>query len=186
MNQSVSHLKLRALCEGAIMIALAQLLSYVKLYELPQGGSVSPGLIPIFLYCVRWGPGPSLLTALGYSILQMLLDKVFAASFWSILGDYLLAFTLLGLGGFCWKWKGGFYWGALVGSLGRFLANYVTGATLWAEYMPDEFFGLTMTTPWLYSALYNGFYAVLNLLLAWVVIFLLERTSLKRWIAPAR
>ena len=38
MTQTKSHLRLRALCEGAIFIALAQVLSYLKLYELPQGG----------------------------------------------------------------------------------------------------------------------------------------------------
>lgn len=186
MEQNPSRTRLRALCEGAIMIALAQVLSYVKLYELPQGGSISPGLIPIFLYCVRWGFGPSMLVSFAYSILQLLLDGAYAWSVAAMIGDYLIAYTLLGLGGLCWKWKGGFYWGALIGTLGRFLANYVTGATVWAEYMPEEFFGMTMTTPWFYSALYNGFYAVFNLLLACAVIFLLQRTALKRWIAPAR
>ena len=44
--KSKSHLKLRALCEGAVMVALAQVLSYVKLFELPQGGSVGIGTAP--------------------------------------------------------------------------------------------------------------------------------------------
>ena len=35
-----SKLTLRCLCEAAIMIALAQILGYLKLYELPQGGSM--------------------------------------------------------------------------------------------------------------------------------------------------
>ncbi len=95
------------------------------------------------------------------------------------------AFSLLGVGGFCWRWKNGFYWGALLGTLCCFLSNYVTGAVVSAEYMPERFFGMTMTTPWVYSALYNGFYAVCNLLLAVLVIFLLQRTALRRWIGPA-
>ena len=33
------NLKLRAVIEGAIFVALAQVLSYLKLFELPQGGS---------------------------------------------------------------------------------------------------------------------------------------------------
>lgn len=41
MAQSKSHLRLHALCEGAIFIALAQVLSYLKLFELPQGGSIT-------------------------------------------------------------------------------------------------------------------------------------------------
>lgn len=114
MQNSRAHTRLRALCEGAIMVALAQILSYVKLYVLPQGGSVSPGLIPIFLFCVRWGFGPSMLTSLAYAVLQLIFDGAYAWSWQAIIGDYLVAFTALGLGGLCWKMKGGFYWGALL------------------------------------------------------------------------
>ena len=58
----MKHKKLRALCEGAIMVALATALSYLKLLELPQGGSVCIGMLPIFLYSARWGVGPAFLT----------------------------------------------------------------------------------------------------------------------------
>ena len=37
-----SHLRVRMLCEGAMMVALAQVLSYIKLMELPNGGSLTP------------------------------------------------------------------------------------------------------------------------------------------------
>lgn len=49
----MNHRKLRSLCEGAIMVAAATALSYLKLFELPQGGSVCIGMLPIFLYCIR-------------------------------------------------------------------------------------------------------------------------------------
>ena len=47
--------KTRALTEGAIMVALATALSYVKFFELPNGGSVCIGMVPILIYCIRWG-----------------------------------------------------------------------------------------------------------------------------------
>lgn len=186
MQKTTSHTALRAMCEGALMLALAQVLSYLKFYELPQGGAITLGLMPLFLYFVRWGFGPSMLVSVAYAVLQLLLDGVFAMTWQAIVLDYLLAFSAMGLGGLCWKLKGGFYWGALTATVARFVFNYIAGATIWAEWMPEEFFGMTMTTPWLYSALYNGFYAVCNLVLACVVIALLQRTSLRRWIAPAR
>ena len=65
MTQTKSHLRLRALCEGAIFIALAQVLSYLKLYELPQGGSITIEMLPIFLYCARWGFGPGMLASIS-------------------------------------------------------------------------------------------------------------------------
>ena len=51
----MTQTKTRALTEGALMVAAATALSYVKLLELPQGGSVCIGMLPIFLYCARWG-----------------------------------------------------------------------------------------------------------------------------------
>ena len=35
--------------------------------------------------------------------------------------------------------------------------------------MPDTFFGMTMTSPWFYSVLYNGSYMVISMALCLVV-----------------
>lgn len=168
-----SHLKLRALCEGAIFVALAQVLGYIKLFELPQGGSVGIGMLPIFIYCARWGFGPGMLASIAYSVLQLLLDGAYAWGWQSILGDYIFAFSVLGLAGLFSKQKTGFFTGCCVGSAARFLVHYLTGVFVWGEYMPETFFGMTMTTPWFYSALYNGSYMLLDLvfclLLGWLL-----------------
>ena len=169
MTQSKSHLRLRALCEGAIFIALAQVLSYLKLFELPQGGSITIEMLPIFLYCARWGFGPGMLASFAYSILQAVLSSTYAWTWQSLIGDYLLAFTVLGFAGACSKLKGGFFIGTVVGSVARFLVHYVVGATIWAEYMPETFFGLTMTSPWFYSALYNGSFMLIDMVLVLIV-----------------
>lgn len=117
MTQSKSHLRLRALCEGAIFIALAQVLSYLKLFELPQGGSITIEMLPIFLYCARWGFGPGMLASFAYSILQAVLSSTYAWTWQSLIGDYLLAFTVLGFAGACSKLKDGFFIGTVVGSV---------------------------------------------------------------------
>ena len=59
-NTKNSKLTLRALTEGAIMVAAAQVLSMIKLWEMPWGGSITLAMIPILLYAVRWGLGPGL------------------------------------------------------------------------------------------------------------------------------
>ena len=41
--------------------------------------------------------------------------------------------------------------------------------------MPEVFFGMTMTTPWFYSLLYNGFYMVIDMVLCLVIFGLLSR-----------
>lgn len=55
--------------------------------------------------------------------------------------------------------------GTILGCAARFTVHYVVGATIWAAYMPDEFLGMTMTSPWTYSLLYNGSCMLLNMLL---------------------
>ena len=169
----MSHMKLRALCEGAIMVAVAQILSFIKLWEMPWGGSVVLAMVPIILYAVRWGFGPGLLASFVFGVLQFVFDGGFAIGWQSIIGDYLLAFTVLGIAGLCHNKKGGIFTGTVIGGLARFLVHYVVGATIWAAYMPDEFFGLTMHSPWFYSLLYNLAYMLPNIAITLLVFALL-------------
>jgi len=108
-------------------------------------------------------------------ILQFMFDGGFALGWQSILGDYLLAFTALGLAGVFRGRRWGIFAGTVLGCAGRFLVHYVVGATIWAEYMPEEFLSMTMTSPWLYSLLYNGVYMLPNMVLALVIGALLYR-----------
>ena len=163
------------LCEGAIMVVLAQLLGYIKVWEMPWGGSVCLSMLPILLYACRWGVGSGLMSGLVLGVLQFMFDGGIALGWQSIIGDYLLAFTAVGLAGLCRKLPNGIYWGTLVGGAARFAVHYVVGATIWAEYMPEEFFGMTMTTPWLYSLLYNGAYMVPDTALCIVIFALLAK-----------
>ena len=179
--KSKSHLKLRALCEGAVMVALAQVLSYVKLFELPQGGSVGIGMLPIFIYCARWGFGPGMLASVVYSFLQLMFDGGFAIGWQSIIGDYLLAFTVLGFAGLAARKKSGVFTGTLIAGFARFLVHYVVGATIWAAYMPDVFFGMTMKSPWFYSLLYNLAYMLPNIAIT-LVVFAVAYKPLKKYL----
>lgn len=170
-----SRTRVRMLCEGALLVAAAQILSYVKFLELPNGGSLTPAMFPVLLFAVRWGWKDGLLGGLGLGILQFMFDGGFALGWQSILGDYLLAFTALGLAGVFRGRRWGIFAGTVLGCAGRFLVHYVVGATIWAEYMPEEFLSMTMTSPWLYSLLYNGVYMLPNMVLALVIGALLYR-----------
>ncbi len=164
---------LRRLCEGAIMVAIAQILSYIKLWEMPWGGSIVLAMVPIILFSVRWGLGSGLLAGFVFGVLQFMFDGGFAIGWQSIIGDYLLAFTVLGLAGLMKGKKLGVFWGTLIGGVARFLVHYVVGATIWAAYMPDTFFGMTMTSPWIYSLLYNIAYMGPNIIITLVIFGLL-------------
>ena len=165
--------KLRALVEGAIMVAIAQVLSYIKIWEMPWGGSVVLSMIPLVLFAVRWGLGSGLLAGFVYGVLQFTFDGGFAIGWQSILGDYLVAFTVLGFAGLVHGKKNGIFTGTLIAGLARCLVHYLVGATIWAAYMPDEFFGMTMHSPWWYSFLYNMAYMLPNIAITLVAFALL-------------
>ena len=168
-----SKLTLRALTEGAIFVAAAQVLSMIKLWEMPWGGSVTLAMVPILFYAVRWGLTPGLLAAFVFGVLQFTFDGGFAIGWQSIIGDYLVAFAVLGLAGLTHGKKNGIFTGTLIGGFARFLVHYVVGATVWAEYMPETFFGMTMHSPWFYSLLYNGSFILIDMVLCLVIGWLL-------------
>ena len=176
MNKQV-----RALTEGAILIALAQILSFLPLYKLLWGGSIDLAMLPVILYALRWGFGPGMVMSFAHGTLQMLFEGGIAIGWQSILGDYLLAYGVLGVAGL---FRGKFVLGTVVACVARFLVHYVVGATVWAAYMPETFLGLEMATPWVYSALYNGAYMLPDMALVLVAGLLLMRTPAKKYLMP--
>ena len=165
----------RALTEGAILVACAQILGYIVLYRFPWGGSICLAMLPIILYSCRWGVTKGLLAGVAFGLLQYVADYGIAISWVSMVGDYLVAFVVLGLAGFFRGKRWSVFAGTAVASVARFLVHYVVGATVWAEYMPEEFLGMTMTTPWLYSVLYNGAYMLPSMVLCLVVFGLMVK-----------
>ena len=168
-----SRKRVRMLTEGALMVAAAQILSMIKLWEMPWGGSVVLAMVPMVLYAVRWGLGEGLMAGFVFGILQFVLDGGFAIGWQSIIGDYLLAFAVLGLAGVMKGKNTGVFWGTLIACGARFLVHWVVGATVWAAYMPETFLGMGMSNPWVYSALYNVLFMAPNTVITLVVFALL-------------
>ena len=172
-----NHLRIRALTEGALLVALAFVLSFVKLYELPNGGSLTPAMFPILLYALRHGLGRGLMAGFVFGLLQMIFDGAYAWGWQSMILDYLLAFTPLGLTGLFRGKAWGIFPGITLGCLGRFLIHHISGITLYRIVEPTgieglEFFGV-FANPHLYSLVYNGVYMVPNTIIALAIAGLL-------------
>src|SRR5690554_4930733 len=89
----------KMITEGGMMIALAVLLSYIKIYTLPNGGSITAGsMIPLMIFAIRWGLGPGFLVGGTYGVIDFILKPYFYHPLQFIL-DYPLAFALLGFAG---------------------------------------------------------------------------------------
>ena len=180
MNQTKkrkSTVSIVALVEGGLIVALAYALSWAKL-ELPlwyQSGSVNLVMLPLVVYAVRRGVVPGVIAGLALGTIKFFFAGGFAIGWQSILLDYTLAYAAIGLAGLCMKSGQGFGSGAVVGGLARFAIHYISGVTIYAIYMPDAFMGINMTSPFIYSALYNGAYMLPNIVLAAAIGFAIQK-----------
>lgn len=168
-----SHLRIRALCEGAIMLALAIVLNLVSkplFANMPNGGSISLAMFPILFYAHRWGLGRGTLMGFAYGLLDMLLDGGYAWGWQSIILDYLAAYTALGIGGVFRGKDWGIFPGVVLGCLGRFTVHHISGITIYKILVPTEVEGFgVFDNPHLYSLVYNGVYMLPNTLIAIVI-----------------
>lgn len=72
MNTDTSK-KTFLLVEGALMIAMAFVLSYIKLYDMPMGGSITLEMIPLVIMGLRHGVKWGTFTAAVHGIIQLIL-----------------------------------------------------------------------------------------------------------------
>ncbi len=179
----MQHKKIKMLCEAAVLLALAQILGWLRLYEFPNGGSIDAAMLPIILFSVRYGLGWGSLVGFAHGALQYFLGNGIAIDWTSMVADYLIAYTVLGLGaGVFHGRKNGMVWGTLLGGFLRFLAHYLVGVFVWGKWMPDTYFGMTMTNEWFYSLLYNAPYMVPCILICLVLTVLLNRSAVGKYL----
>ena len=154
--------KILTMVECAVMIALAFALSFVQIWKMPLGGSVTlASMLPIMFIAIKHGTGTGLSCAFLYSLTQFaqgLMEGTISATSMSIdvfiiasLFDYVVPFTLLGLSGvFRGLGNKGIYMGMTGAVLLRFICHYLTGVTIWSQWTPAGWSSLV------YSAAYNG------------------------------
>lgn len=151
---------------SAMGIALATVTSYIKVWEMPMGGSVT--LLSMLFICLigYWfGPKYGILTGAAYGILQFIIDP-YMLSLPQVILDYPLAFGALGLSGFFSNKKYGLQIGYIAGVAGRFICSLLSGVIFFASFAPDGM------NPWVYSALYQGSYLGAEGIITLILIFL--------------
>ena len=178
------HRNIRSLCEGAIFIAFAQILSYIRLLpNLPNGGSITLAMFPIILFSVRWGVGKGLCAGFIYGLLQMIFDGAYAWGWQSMLLDYLVAFTPLGFAGLCKGKSWGIFPGTVIACISRFAVHFISGITIYKILVPTEVPGIgTFDDPTIYSLVYNGSYLLPSMVLVLIAAAVLY-VPLKRYYA---
>ena len=156
----------RLVVEGGLVIALSVVLSFVTLWQMPQGGSVSLAMLPVLVYAFRRGLVPGLMAGSLYGVADAIL-KPYVVHPIQFLLDYPVAFGALGLAGvFSGLWhhevRAGraarglmtaLVPGVLLAALARYAVHVLSGVVYFAEYAGDS--------PVLaYSLVYNSFVLV--------------------------
>lgn len=136
----------------AVAIALGTVLSNVKLYEFPFGGSIT--LISMLFICLPgywFGVEAGVITGVAYGILQLIIDP-YVIHPAQLLVDYPLAFGAFGLSGLFTDKKNGLLKGYIAGIIGRWIFSTISGWIFFAEYAWEGW------APLPYSLVYNGIY----------------------------
>ena len=170
--------KVMWLCEGAIMVAAATVLSMIEIIKMPYGGSVTAvSMLPIIIFAYRYGAGKGFVVGLVYSLIQLLLgvgNLSYATSVYAaiaiILLDYIVAFSILGFVGVFRKsgnQAAELSLSTLAVCVIRYICHVITGCTVWAGVSIPTSDGL------IYSLGYNAAYmvpeTVVTLAAAWYV-----------------
>ena len=205
--------KTKRITESAMLLAVAivlELVSKMFIPEMPFGGQITlVSMLPVVLISYRHGVKWGLVSGVAYALLEMAIGaKTVAAAFQPgyfgdgvmllnafimCLLDYLVAFTVLGLGG-CFRNKIenkglSLMCGSLVALGARYVAHIASGYILfsgWAEWFftQDGFpaWGANLVASlspgvlgFVYSLVYNGMYMVPEMVLTAVVALLLAR-----------
>lgn len=168
--------KVKVLAECGLLIALSAVLSMIKIWNMPWGGSVTLlSMLPIALVSIRHGVKTGLFSAFAYALIQLMFGMLFDGLLgWGltagmllacILLDYILAFTVLGLAGM-FRSNG---MAGIIGGTGlcvclRFICHILSGVYVFAS-AGKLWDGFETTNVWLYSAVYNGCYMLPEMLL---------------------
>lgn len=145
-------LSIQQLAFCAVAIALGTVLSNIKVFSFPTGGSIT--LLSMLVICLPgywFGLGAGVLTGVAYGVLQMLVDPyiLFPAQ---LVVDYLLAFGALGLSGLFCKRKHGLIPGYILAVLGRYAFSVLSGWLFFGMYAWEGW------NPLPYSLAYNAIY----------------------------
>ena len=184
------------------MIAIGTVLSNIKFFTMPNGGSITLlSMLPFVLVSFRHGAKWGLFTGFVNSCLQMIMGfypppaSTFLYFLGEVLLDYVLAFTLLGLACLAARPKKPLALGIGVSTVimcfGRYLCSFLSGYIVWKDYetafewMEGFGWGAAIANMgenalcWLYSAVYNATYMIPETILTVIAMVVLASVAPK-------
>lgn len=124
----------KILVYASICIAMSFVLSYIRIFHFPQGGSITLcSMLPIMIFSYIFGPGRGIIVGIVYSLLQMVQD-LYIVHWAQLLFDYPFAFAAIGLSGLSRKH---IPLAVLIGGFSRFFFHFISGAIFFGSYAPE-------------------------------------------------
>lgn len=156
----------RRIAMGAMCIAIAFVLSCIRLFRMPQGGSITPAsMLPLVLFMVACGPLQGFVVGCAYGLLQLITDPYVIHPVQMLL-DYPLASGAMIL---CClavllpidkRWQ--LPVAVLLAGIGNYIMAVLSGSIFFAEYAGEQ-------NAWIYSLTYNISYLGPNVLVCMLV-----------------
>ncbi len=173
------RIETKKLTLSAVMIALSAVLSLVKVYELPLGGSITLlSMLPVAVVAICYGTKWGLATSVLYAVVQIGMDLGKLMGYGMTVGtwigcllfDYIFAFGALGLSGvFRTKGTVGMCLGVTLSLIVRFISHFISGAIVFSVFCPEGW------NVYFYSLCYNGSYMLPELIITVIGAVLLFR-----------
>ena len=156
---------------AGLSIAISFVLSYLRLYRWPQGGSITPAsMLPLFVFAYFFGVKAGITAGAAYGLLNLIQDP-FVVHWAQLLLDYIFAYAALGIAGY---FKNNIHQGIVAGGLSRFFFSFLSGVIFFGQYAPE---GMNVI---LYSILVNLLIIGTETLICLVVSFIPQvRTMIK-------
>ena len=165
------------LINSALLLALAVVLEQLRIFHMPQGGSVTAGaMVPLLLIACRFGVGTGVLAGFAYGMINML-QNPFVLHPVQVLFDYPLPFMAMGLAGIS---RQHIYWGTGLAFLARFVCHFISGVVFFGSYAPEG-----MSPVW-YSLVFNITYLVPEMLICCLIFKVLPVKKLTEHMALVR
>lgn len=134
LKSNKSNFNSKILVYASICIAMSFVLSYIRIFHWPQGGSITLcSMLPIMIFSYIFGIGRGVIVGFVYSILQLIQD-MYIVHWAQLLFDYPFAFAAIGLSGIAKKCLP---LGVLIGGLSRFFFHFISGAIFFGSYAPE-------------------------------------------------
>lgn len=161
---SSGKLTAKQLAFCAMAIALGTVLSNLKIFHFPTGGSITLlSMLIISLPGYWFGLGAGLLTGVAYGVLQLIIDPYILYPM-QLIVDYILAFGALGLSGLFAHCKNGLIKGYCTGVLGRYVFAVISGWIFFGTYAWEGWSALP------YSLVYNAIYIFSEALITVIIL----------------